>query len=53
MLDFVECHIFPAILKSTKRTRLGTVALKVSSAAFEDEIFTLPWKTEEKNLEER
>lgn len=37
MLDFVECHIFPAILKSTKGTRPGTVALKVSSVAFEDE----------------
>ena len=37
MLNFVECHIFPAILKSIKGTRLGTMAFKVSSAAFENE----------------
>lgn len=51
MLDFVECHIFPAILKSTKGTR--TVALKVSSVAFEDEFIHRSMENGRKKLEDK
>lgn len=52
MLDFVACHIFPAILKSTKGTRPGTVALKVSSVAFEDEFIHRFMENGRKKLED-
>lgn len=48
----MACHIFPAILKSTKGTRPGTVALKVSSVAFEDEFIHRFMENGRKKLED-